>query len=228
MQALANHAQSFQRTYADVEFRIVDKDEIDAALVHSLVDMNRHRLSGKGTVSGYDTDPQRESRLLELLRECGFGAVLYADGKLVAGVLCSVADTDCFCDLVGLDQEYGRFSPGMICLLQVIEECVRRGHVNFHMGWGTDHFKQRLGAHAEELWTVTVYRCRRVQLRHWREIAAVKANEGRRALLKTHYAVRHRIGSLIKRCLVALGWWKAKASEGPNDLPVANETNPNT
>ena len=88
-----------------------------------------------------------------------------------------------------------------------------------------DH-KKRLGAHADDFWKVTVYRCRRLQLRHWREIAAVKATEFRRAVMKARYTVRSRAGLLIKGDLMVHGWRKAKAYQGGNDFPVANETIP--
>jgi len=214
------------RTFADAEFRIIEKDEIDAHLVHELVEMNRRRLSRKGTVSGYDSDPQREPRLVATLRECGFGGLLYADGKLIGGVLCSTVDTACFQDLVGLDQDYGRFSPGLMCSWLVMEECVRRGALSFHLLWGTDWFKQRLGAHADDLWTVTLYRSRGAQLRHWRETAAAGATKVRRAARKARYFARGHARRLAKRGLMALGWRQAEAASDVAGVSVATEAMP--
>lgn len=213
-----------RRAFPDAESRVIDKEDIDAALVHELVEMNRKRLSQKQLVSGFDSDSLREPRLVQSLKNCGFGVLLHADGKLIAGLLCSMIDAACFTELVGIDQDYEPFSPGMMCFWTAIEGSVQRGAVSMHLGWGTEGYKQRLGAYADDLWTATLYRSRGAQLRHWREAWTVAHHKVRRGAEDARYATRRVAGRVAKRSLAKLGWRPAQGSpEDPQGSSASTE-----
>jgi hypothetical protein len=113
-----------------------------------------------------------------------------------------------------------------MCFWLVMEECVRRGAVSLDMSWGTDWYKQRLGAHADDLWTATLYRSRWAQVRHWPETAAVGNAKVRRLVTQARSVARVHARHLAKRGLVALGWRQSAARSGAEGASAATVSMP--
>lgn len=132
--------------------RITFEPSPSAAFLRTIVDHNRDKVESQGRRHGIDEAELR--RLQALSAEIGYGAGLCDDEGLVAGDLVAIAGQRAYFMAGGYDPAAQRYSPGMITLVHAVEECRRRGIVDFNLLWGDGVYKARLGARRTRLVTI--------------------------------------------------------------------------
>lgn len=145
-QDLRRKTRALKREFPDYSVGVFRRGAIEEEHVASIVELNRARMRAKNKVSGVDATYM--GRLHRLALVCGVVMTLRADGRIIAGAICSELPGHSYLHVIAHDDAYGRFSPGAVCLLLAIEESIRTGAGEFHFLWGEAEYKRRLhGAH---------------------------------------------------------------------------------
>lgn len=153
---LRSCSKRLREAYPAYEVLRAERAAITPELVHSVVELNRRRMAGKGDTCVYDAAD--EARLHALLRHYGTATTMVVDGRTIAGTLGSRVGADYYGQVQGFDPEFATFSPGRLAALLTIEDSISHGVRRFHLLWGTSEYKAHLGGTPQTLYAVAVYR----------------------------------------------------------------------
>lgn len=142
-QKLRNYAKHVAMAYSDHEFRVFGSVEIDEALVHRIIEMNRERMESKGEACLYSD--RTEAQLAEFLRSSGFATAFLIDGVVVAGTLGSRLGTQRFLHVQSFDSAFAKQHLGWVSLFFTLTPCIDDGVSKLHLLWGKSEYKLRLG-----------------------------------------------------------------------------------
>lgn len=176
-QHVRNYRRRIEKEHPGVEFAVVSGATIPTRSILRIIDLHRSRMAAKEQSSSIDEEYAQ--RLVQLMRECGLVVTAAIDGRIVGGALLTRVDDDCFLHVIAHDQEFNKYSLGMLCLVYGITDLIRRGAHRLHLLWGQSDYKTRLGAVDTELYSLVLYRHRRslvgAKLRELTQKAAVRA-----------------------------------------------------
>ena len=150
------HTRRSQRKQADLIFKHAMGSQICNADVSAIIEMNRARMKIKGRKFGIDS--VEENNLKALMRERGLVTMMYAEGKLCAGLLSTVCDKDVFMHVIAHNPAYDDLRLGFLCCCQTIQLCIANGMQRFHFLWGEYDYKTRLGGQRQELVDLVIYK----------------------------------------------------------------------
>jgi hypothetical protein len=158
MRRLRSAGRRLKQAYPGYEALRFERNAITSQVVASVLNLSRERMTGKGDTWAYSTSD--EARLVRLLQSFGMATLMVVDGKPIAGSLETRVGTECYGHVHGFDGRFAKYSPGLLCTLLEIDECIHVGVRRFHLLWGTSTYKARLGGKPQTLHAVSVYRSR--------------------------------------------------------------------
>ncbi len=132
-----------QRHSAAVSFRLLGAPDISDTQIRSVLQWSRARMRAKG--NSYGMDARSERALCALMRERGWLAALEIDGRLCAGLLCTVAGREVYMHVIAHDPDFDALRPGYLCCALAIEAAIAQQLKRFHFLWGWYDYKVRLG-----------------------------------------------------------------------------------
>jgi CelD/BcsL family acetyltransferase involved in cellulose biosynthesis len=153
---VAYYHNRLRKSFPDFQIDFICASGVSAEHIGRIVEMNRGRLKSKGGRSGIDES--YEKRLLFLARAYGFLCICRADGKTIAGSICTKAGPEAYLHVIAHDPVYDKYNAGQVCLFNSIIHLVEDGCTRFHMLWGHSEYKYRFGAKDEDLGFYWIYR----------------------------------------------------------------------
>ena len=78
-------------------------------------------------------------------------ATVKIEGSIIAVCVVVTAGDEAGYWMGGIDEEWTRYSPGLIAVVEAIDDGLKRGEKRFDFGPGTEEFKARLGDHEDRL-----------------------------------------------------------------------------
>jgi CelD/BcsL family acetyltransferase involved in cellulose biosynthesis len=153
------YRRRIEKEHPGVAFATTPGATIEQSAILRIIDLNRARMLVKGHTSGIDE--QFAQRLVLLMRECGLVVTATVEGTIIGGALLSHVDNDYFLHVIAHDDEFGKYGPGRLCLVQAITDLIDRGGERFHLLWGEYDYKTQLGAVDTSLYSLVLYRHRR-------------------------------------------------------------------
>lgn len=174
------YQRRIEKEHPRVAFTMTSGAAIEEPAILRIIDLNRARMAGKGHSSGIDE--QYAQRLVLLMRECGLVVTAAIDGRIIGGALLSYVDNDYFLHVIAHDDQFGKYGLGRLCLVHAIEDLIGRGAERFHFLWGEDEYKTHLGGVSTVLYSLVLYRHRRlvVRARLGTQVRRAAARAGRR------------------------------------------------
>lgn len=153
-----------RRKQPSMQFRITRGSYIDAAKVDAVIQFNRARMANKGRPFAMDDGEQH--RLVSLMHQCGFIAVIEIDAQVRAGLLCTQTGRDVYLHVIAHDPRHDDLNLGFLCCYMGIRSAIEQGCVRFHFLWGRSEYKPRFGARPRQLFAVALYKSRLHALTH--------------------------------------------------------------
>lgn len=177
-----------QRTEPSLSFRLVHDVDITEQQVRSVLQMSHARMRAKGRSFGIDA--QQERQLCELMKERGQLATIEIDGRLRAGLLCTLAGNDIYMHVVAHDPAFDELRLGYLCCVLGIEAAIAQGLHRFHFLWGWYDYKRRLGGQRRVLHHALLWRSRLAAWRHpW--VLLAQTLTGLKSRLRERRIARH-------------------------------------
>jgi hypothetical protein len=158
-QGLRRAVRALSRKFADYDVDVARRGAIKEDQIARIVELNRARMRAKNKLSRLDAAELR--RIQRLAKVCGVVTTIRAEGRIIAGAICSELPGHSYLHVIAHDDAYSRFSPGTVCLLLAIEESIRGGAREFHLLWGEAEYKRRLQGAYRPLYTFAVFRTAR-------------------------------------------------------------------
>lgn len=137
-------------------FRTLGTDEMSSALIKQIIQFNRARMQVKGKRFGMSAAEERQ--ICQIMLERGQSSIIEIDGKLRAGLLCTLVDGEVYMHVIAHDPAYDDLRLGFLCCALTIEDAIAKGCQRFHFLWGQYDYKTRLGGEREILSQVLVFR----------------------------------------------------------------------
>ncbi|MES2743514.1 MAG: GNAT family N-acetyltransferase [Pseudomonadota bacterium] len=186
---LQRYGKKLARDLPALHFALHSGNAVTDATVREIVALSGHRMRVKRQRCLHDE--AGTDKLLALVRSHGAVMVASMEGRVCAGVICTVVGGNYFMHVIAHDPRYDAYRLGKLCCFQAICAAIDGGGREFHFLWGRYSYKYRLGGVQRELDHVTVYRSHWHRLRHWRLglLNAVRGH-GRRVKRWAHAAER--------------------------------------
>lgn len=179
------YLNKLRRLHPTFIFEVHTGSDIRGEDVVAVFDMNRQRMSERGTYYGYSADyPERTT---QLLRESGVLCLARINGEICAGTILYEVEGEYFLDVLSHRSEYNDIGLGTLCCYLSICECIKRGGSVYHFLWGRYDYKLRLGGVERPMSAVTLYRSRMHMLLRL-DIALTQAGQG--AMFKSKRRIR--------------------------------------
>jgi hypothetical protein len=140
------------------------ESNIDEKDVRAVLLLNQLRMQKKG--KNYGMTSLEESQLCNQLQKTGCICILKKDGRICAGLLCTVTGTDVFMHVLAHDPSFDKLRLGLVCCCLTIEYVIEQQFKCLHFLWGHYDYKRQLGAQPIELSRVLVARNLSVGLLH--------------------------------------------------------------
>ncbi len=150
------HTRRSQRKQPDLVFYHASRRDITDAMMSAIIGLNRSRMESKGRAFGMDSNDERKLRAL--LHERGLATMLFADGRLCAGLLCTVCEKDIYMHVISHDRQFDDLRLGFLCCCRTIGLCIEQGMHRFHFLWGEYDYKIRLGGVRQDLHDLAIFR----------------------------------------------------------------------
>jgi len=195
---LRKHTRRFDAAFPERRILVYERSEIPRVLVHTIVELNRKRMTSKGEVSLLT--PEAEARIQEFGSFYGFCLAFAVGDKIIAGTLGTLVGHDYFGEVQTFDPDFAEYHLGTLCTLQTMRECMGREVQRYHMLWGRNEQKNRLGGQPQALCAFVAYRTAASRIAHVDDVVRVWSWRWRRSVwARRMRAVRARVGGLGKR-----------------------------
>ena len=150
---LRHQMNNVVRDFSTFESRFFVNDDISEQHVRDIIRFSENKIGSKGIKFAHDV-----SRIMALVKSCGFVNVFLIDGRVCAGSINYNVGSACFGDVTGYDPAYERYGLGKLCVHETIRESIRRGARKFYLGGGAFDFKTRMLGVPLRMDEVTIYR----------------------------------------------------------------------
>ncbi len=163
---LQRYGKKLARELPALTFALHRHGAVPEATVRGIVALSGARMRVKQQRSLHD-DAGTDT-LLALVRSHGAVMVASMEGRVCAGVICTVVGRNYFMHVIAHDPRFDAYRLGKLCCFQAICAAIDDDGREFHFLWGRYSYKYRLGGVQRELDHVTVYRSRWHRWPHWR------------------------------------------------------------
>lgn len=132
--------------FKDVRYECLQGQEIAVPVFQQIMGFSASRMAVKAVASSHSVEKSR--RLLALVQNFGFLFVIYIDGEVRAGVICTLYGKDMFMHVIAHDPVFDRFRLGKLACYFSICTAIGKGAVRYHLLSGWYDYKVRfLGKH---------------------------------------------------------------------------------
>lgn len=142
--------------FNEVKFECFCGEEISASAFNEVIGLSASRMALKMVASSHTMEKSR--RLFELVKSFGFLFVIYIDGTIRAGVICTLYGKDMFMHVVAHDPRFDRFRLGKLACHVSICTAIERRAQRYHLLSGWYEYKVRFLGKQVEFDRVEVYR----------------------------------------------------------------------
>ncbi len=194
---LRNYTNRLSRELPGFTFEVRETTAIDDELVSQVVGFNRVRMIVKGTTS--EIDEAYEQRLQKMLSGYGFAGILQADGRVVAGELCTKVGASYYVHVGAFDQTYAELHVGLLCAFLTVCAALERGGLEYHLLWGNSLHKRQLGCRPLPLYAASLYRNRIARSLAVSESSHLAAHRVSLFARRTCQRLRHAAGEVRRR-----------------------------
>ncbi len=125
-------------------------------LLATIVELNKAKINSINQKHGIDTEEL--DRLWAVVSEIGHVVAIRKGAQVIAGDVMCLVGRRAYYVVTGYDMSLSRYSPGLIAHSFSIEDCRKRGMLDFNMLWGDGVYKRRLGGQPQELLTLVARR----------------------------------------------------------------------
>jgi CelD/BcsL family acetyltransferase involved in cellulose biosynthesis len=154
--ALRYHRRRLAREHPSVRLDTREREEIPRSWIAEVVRLNRERMASKHTESVFS--PHYEEGIFRVARAHGYATVLHDGSRIWAGTIDVRCGPEVFGWVIGHDNAFGTYSPGMQCQLAAVEHSIARGARTFHLMQGESRYKRELGGSTARLAAYVVLR----------------------------------------------------------------------
>jgi CelD/BcsL family acetyltransferase involved in cellulose biosynthesis len=155
------YKRRFKREFPRSAIVAFERDQITSSLVSDIVRLNHERMRSKDAHS--DISPDYERGILIAARAQGTAIVLRDGDRLCAGSIIIRNGDHASLWVIAHDNQYSKFSPGVICAFAGILHSIERGASLYHFLWGESPYKISLGGSPHPIASYVV-------LRSWRSL----------------------------------------------------------
>lgn len=142
--------------FSDVRYECVCGQEASESAFNEIIGFSASRMAIKLATSSHTME--RSRRLFELVKSFGLLFLIYIDGKVRAGVICTLYGNDMFMHVVAHDPRFDRFRLGKLACYGSICAAIERGAVRYHLLSGWYDYKVRFLGRQVEFDRLEVYR----------------------------------------------------------------------
>jgi CelD/BcsL family acetyltransferase involved in cellulose biosynthesis len=152
----------------------------------------------RGIESGYVSKPDQAAQTQTLIAEGGELQVTSIGGRPAAVEFLFFIGDEATLYAGAYDPVYADLSLGFLSTYWAVCETIRRGARRCHLLWGTDYYKERLGAHPRRAVRLSVFRSQAARLASLDEAKEVAVRNLRRNGQREYWRTRHAVGRLVR------------------------------
>jgi len=153
---LRKYHNRIRKDFQDFSFFVQASDAIEPDIVSRIIELNRMRMKSMKITSVFDAD--YEQKIIEFAKEYGVVGFIRADERIIAGAICYQIGSECYSHIISHDDDYSKYSLGMLCNFLLIEGLIGRGVRHFHLDTGEMDFKYWLLAVENTTYNYTIFR----------------------------------------------------------------------
>ena len=143
------------RDFVDFKFHYLEKSDILFEHINNVVLLHRNRILAT------DVDERVCNIVHQYDSTSGFGflCVCTIDDKIIGGTINSIIGEHAYSHVVGHSESYNYYSLGQLVLINTIQYLIEEKNIKYyHLSWGKQDYKFRLGGIDHELYTLRVFR----------------------------------------------------------------------
>ncbi len=145
----------------------------------------------------WEEQPELAESFIELIRRCGEPHVTSISGKPAAITFaCPIGDS-IFVPQSSFDPQYSPYKLGFVSLLWVIHDAIQRGAKQVNLMWGSETYKQHLGAKPIRATRLSVFRSPLSRVYSLNEATEVEMRRLKRGK-GCYFQARHLVGKMLR------------------------------
>lgn len=153
---LKRYKKKLSTASSDVRYACFSGQDVAEAVFNEIIGLSASRMAAKEVASSHTLEKSR--RLFDLVKNFGFLSVIYIDGIVRAGVICTRYGTEMFMHVVAHDTGFDRFRLGKLACYFSICAAIESGVLRYHLLSGWYDYKLRFLGKPVEFDRVEVYR----------------------------------------------------------------------
>jgi hypothetical protein len=186
---LSNYYNKLKREFDDFSFTIATTENIDPAVISTIIAMHRTRMLSKKTTSAIDTN--HEENIIQFAGKYGIAGTITIHDRIAAGTICYVVGKHCYAEVIAHDPAYSKYSIGRVCIYLLIEALIEKGVIFFHMGFGEADYKNKMLSVKYDVSSASIFRTKfheiTGQIKHVSKLRIIKAYKN---MIKYNYILR--------------------------------------
>ncbi len=195
---LRNAANRLRRDHPDVTTRVSVAGGDTDRLFDRFLEWHLASCARRGIESGYVSKPEQAAQTRALIAESGEAQTTLIDGRPTAVEFLFFVGNEATLYAGAYDPEHGDLSLGFLSTYWAVLESLRRGARRCHLLWGTDYYKERLGAHPHRAVRLSVFRSPAARLASLDEAQEVALRNLRRNGQHEYWRARHAAGHALR------------------------------
>jgi CelD/BcsL family acetyltransferase involved in cellulose biosynthesis len=156
--SLKRYQRKIALDFPGFRYAFYEKGDISEQQVGAIVSLSSARIASKNQAPTHTGEKTRQ--LIRLARECGVMLVATLEGRVVAGVVCTIVGGNVFMHVVAHDPLYDDYRLGKVCCYLSICDAIARGAREYHFLWGRYEYKYRLLGVQRDYDRLVIYRSR--------------------------------------------------------------------
>ena len=194
---LRTYENRLRRSHPDVTTEVFEPGGRTTELFDLFMGWKRRRLAADGRTVYFDRFPDQEARFTELLRRRGEVHLTSIEGRAVSLVFAFPVGEASYIYQYAFDPDLAYFHLGLLSQYWVIADALARGMRRVNLLWGTNYYKERLGARPVRAARLSVFRSQAARLFSLGEAAEVGLLRLRRAR-GLYWQARHAVGIWVR------------------------------
>jgi hypothetical protein len=156
--SLKRYQRKIAVDFPGFRYAFYQKGDISEQHVGAIVSLSSARIASKNQSPTHTGEKTRQ--LIRLVKECGVVLVATVEGRVVAGVICTLVNGNVFMHVVAHDPLYDDYRLGKVCCYLSICDAIARGAREYHFLWGRYEYKYRLLGVQRDYDRLVIYRSR--------------------------------------------------------------------
>jgi hypothetical protein len=156
--SLKRYQKKIAADFPGFRYAFYEKGDASEQDIGAIVALSSARISSKNQLPNHTGGKTRQ--LVRLVKECGVVMVATIDGRVCAGVICTMVGSSVFMHVVAHDPAYDDYRIGKVCCYLSICDAIARGASKYHFLWGRYEYKYRLLGVQRDYDRLVIYRSR--------------------------------------------------------------------